>query len=748
MSFSITGFTGDHRNTKQGNAEYYETFEELAIRFNHCKEGDKFNSYWVRGELSPTERKNSNLKTSRLIVIDGDDATRGKLCAPQLVHLKLKQLGYNHFIYTSHSHSSEQNKFRVVVDTVEYVESQLKDANKALLKELSLDIKLVKEMNSWTQPWFDPYRDDVDDGLFEYYSYFDGESYEQESKAEKEENEEEGSEDGDSESLESMYENIRTGKEYHESLRTISYQLIKDGMSKAHVLAMCRTLMSSSEGVGTERWQIRWDDLERMIQGAIKRSEEEFDDFVLQNIQDEAREDKDIPVPPGLLGKLYTEIKESMRYQDDKIAFVTTIFSLASVVGRKFNVDKDSHEGLVDPTALNMYMTLAANTGLGKDEIKTVIAKLCLQAAGVSSEPNKFFYSGRVHGVRPLYRIFREQRSIGIVNGEAGIAGQSQVGDKEGMKGMWLGLYGQGHWSAKTDAVGYSSEEHTVDQVKAVSVSRVSESTEVELFKAYSQDDVMSNGLVPRESVFRVVKPNTKLNRHRRVDFSSDILDKFRYLTTYCLMDINSDEPQTNIITVKDAAMLDDMVTLQEHYRDRQFFADTSQERAMSSRMFVKCLRYAGIATAFNKDKDASDALYIDDDTWEWAKSMGEYEINTIEDCFAGMTGNDDMNLACREVLKKLISIIDNDCAKKGQVDKRYRDRKLIPLSKLNQLCVNTTVIKKLDGDPKYPNYKSGVDKVIEYLDRQGALKLVDKDPFGRSPKLVQLHREIAEIII
>lgn len=545
-----------------------------------------------------------------------------------------------------------------------------------------------------------------------------------------------------------MYENIRTGKEYHESLRTISYQLIKDGMSKAHTLAMCRTLMNGSSGVGSERWQTRWDDLERLVQGAVARTQEEFDDFVLENVQESEQTDQDIPVPPGLLGKLYNEIMESMRYKDQKIAFVTTIFGISSVVGRKFNVDKDSPQGLVDPTALNMYLTLAANTGLGKDEISTVIKKLCYQAAGVSNEPDKFFFSGRVHGIRPLYRIFREQRSIGIINGEAGIAGQSQVGDKEGMKGMWLGLYGRGHWTAMTDAVGYSSEEHTVDQVKAVAVSRISESTEVELFKAYSQDDVMSNGLVPRESVFRVVKPNTKLNKERRVEFSDDVVSKFRYLTTHCMVDVNSDEPITHIITARDKDMLGDMIALQEHYREQQFFADSSQEKAMSSRMFVKCLRYAGIATAFNHDKEDPDALFITEEVWEWAKAMGEYEIATIDDCFAGMTGNDDMNLACREVMKKVISIIDNKCAKKGQVDKRYRDRKIIPLSKLNQLCVNTTCIKKLDGNPQYPNYKSGLDKVIEYLSGQGALTITDKDPFGKSPKLIKLHRDIAEIII
>jgi hypothetical protein len=745
MSLSITTFIGDHKNTQRGNVEHFENFEQLAERFSKCKQGSKFSSYFVRGELSPIERKNSNLKSSKLIVIDGDSAIRGKLCEPQLAHLKLKQLGYNHFIYTSHSHSAEQNKFRIVIECMEHSQEQLKDINKSILDELRLDIKLVKEMNSWSQPWFDPYRDNPEDGLFEFYSYFNGDIYEQkENQTETKKDEEEGDQDEDHSSLQEMYENIRTGKEYHESLRTISYQLIKDGMSKAHTLAMLRTMMNASAEVGTDRWQIRWDDLERLVQGAVERVDEEFDDFNLENIQQTEHDDIDIPTPPGLLGKLYKEVMESMRYPDQKIGFVTTIFALSSIVGRKFNVDKDSPDGMVDPTALNMYLTLAANTGLGKDEISTVIQKLCFQSAGVTADPSKFFYSGKVHGVRPLYRIFKEQRSIGIVNGEAGIAGQSQVGDKEGMKGMWLNLYGRGHWSGKTDAVGYSSEEHTVEQVKAVAVSRISESTEVELFKAYNQDDVMSNGLVPRESVFRVIKPNTRLNRHRRVDFSEDIIERFRYLATHCLLDINSDDPVTHIITVKNKAMLDDMVKLQEHYRDRQFFAETTQEKAMSSRMFVKCIRYAGIAVAFNKQ----DSLIIDEEIWAWARKMGEYEIATIDECFAGMTGNDDMNLACREVLKKIISIVDNTCAKKGQVDKRYRDRKLIPLSKLNQLCVNTTCIKKLDGNPRYPNYKSGLDKVVEYLHGQGALGITDKDPFGKSPKLIKLHRDIADIII
>lgn len=270
MTVDITYFIGDQRNTDQGEISTME-FKDFANKLSVCKKGKKHHSYFVRGILDPIERKDANLESSNLIVIDGDEGIKGRNAPKPLdVHKAMVELNLNHCLYTSHSHSAEKNKFRIVIPCNKMIKVDLKVNIQALLDKLTdkgIRVKNVTEMSVWSQPWFLPTRDDPEDGLFEFYESHEGVDWRvivgEAAEVVKEKVEVQ------SNSLEDWYENIRTGAEYHESMLGISYQLIKDGMSEAHVIAMLNTLLNASEDAGTERWQTRVNEVDRTVKGAV-----------------------------------------------------------------------------------------------------------------------------------------------------------------------------------------------------------------------------------------------------------------------------------------------------------------------------------------------------------------------------------------------------------------------------------------------------------------------------------------------
>lgn len=740
MSNRVTVFKSA-KITTGGKVAEFKTFKELADSFAECEEGEKAGSGFVRGEMKPRNRNDECATSSTILIIDGDEGKKGRGApAPADVHEALKILGLNHFIYTSHSHSAEKNKYRVVVEANEYLPKDLHLNNQLLLTKLEeehISIKYVKEMKAWSQIWYEPRS--ADPSVFEYYSYTAGKAWEiqdvQENKAEEEESSTEGSEDGSTETLDEMYENIRTGKEYHSSLRTISFQLVKDGMSKPNVKAMMKTLMNGSEDAGSERWTDRMKDMDRLVDG-VKEDAAELADFSQFNIEDVSKtEFAPPPKPPGLLGKFVDQTQEFMLYEDSTIAFVSTMFIMSSITGRKFNVDIDNKEGMAKPTALNMYFTLAAETGVGKSEIEDAVENCYTQFGGANGAVRDFFYKGRVTGPKAMYHVYKDQRSIGFIANEAGMEGQSKLGDQQGLKSAWLNLYGQGAWKKWTSGTDFSDQDSSIKSCRAVAVSRVSESTPVELSAFYRQGSSVENGLIPRENIFVIKHLNEISNRNIRTSYTTDITTRMDKLITKCHADVSEDTLfKPFIISVDNDAMYNEMKSTMEHYRGVQNRGESIHERAMAGRMFVKMLRYVGLITVFNKDSDDPRALLIDRADWDWAKAVVEYEFDRISDVVALTSGSNIMDELVRYVGVKFGQMLSGTIKNKdAKLDKIMRDDNVTPTSKLKKACKGNKVFDELEGDPKFSSYyKSGFDKVIEYMERIGYVKKMEKNPHGR----------------
>jgi hypothetical protein len=68
----------------------------------------------------------------------------------------------------------------------------------------------------------------------------------------------------------SLYENIRAGRDYHESLRDLACKMVAAGTAPGAVVNLLRDLMEQSEAPHDDRWQARYDDIPRLVDGAVE----------------------------------------------------------------------------------------------------------------------------------------------------------------------------------------------------------------------------------------------------------------------------------------------------------------------------------------------------------------------------------------------------------------------------------------------------------------------------------------------
>jgi hypothetical protein len=745
MSYNISIFIGNHKNVSNGEVLGFIDFNDLADEFDVCAKGGKHSAYFVRGRLDPVYRKDANLGSSKLLIIDGDEGVKGSLCDPEVVHKKLIEMDINHFIYTSHSHSDTQNKYRVVIASEMYTKLELKRLNTELLKQLDCDIKYVKEMNSWTQPWFVPTRDDPEDGLFRFYKYTDGNEWRVDKDEQPDSVDKRGEKQPDVsvESLDSMYESIRTGKEYHESTRNISYQFIKDGMSEANCIAFICSLYHGSVESGSQRWQERYNDIPRMVSGAVQRIAAESD----FTVEEEKQSDSiipELPMPPGLLGMLCDSAYDSMKIQHKELALMSSLGVLAAICGRKFNHIHGINPETGQPASalgLNIYMTIVGSTGIGKSALEKFVKWVF---HNVNEGKHKSFIGPSSYtGAKALIDTMSLRLSMISVSTEAGIMLNTKSGDQEGLLSAKLNLYAQSAYNDRTDGAAYSNKDNSLEILQAPAFSQLSESTPDVLFQALRDTDALKRGLLPRQTLL-VIPDYRPASRNFYASYHTNETVEHRLIE---LMDICSavqaePDPSVQFITYADDKMRGEAQDICDSYDNKR--ESSTAEGNMAGRMFVKLVKHASLIALFNNELTGD--LVIDWESWEWAKAFLEYE-ETVNRIFLANLSTDDIQEAVDAVigtLKKLLLGVHTSKKAQGKVNKDHIKAKVVGVNVLRDVLAKNPSIKALNTGAGGHSIRTGLDKVLEYLEKTGRVKVLDKNPInGRKAQMIKVLESI-----
>jgi len=144
------------------STETIDSFDEFVDIVSMPKVGPKNGDYFIRG-FCEGNRKDSNVKSTELIIIDGDIDLNGNSCPPpDFVHKLFKEKNITHVVYSSYSNDIVNNihKWRLCIPCKDIIDAQsLKMGVYEVLNLMhrnSLMVKNVKENLVLSQPWFTP----------------------------------------------------------------------------------------------------------------------------------------------------------------------------------------------------------------------------------------------------------------------------------------------------------------------------------------------------------------------------------------------------------------------------------------------------------------------------------------------------------------------------------------------------------------------------------------------------------------
>lgn len=672
---------------------YQLTLEGLGEATKQCEKGGKLGKGFIRGKLKGPERRNEYLEYSRLLIIDADGGV-GDNPTPtaESCHDALKALGYNHIIYTTHSHSLDYHKYRAVIEMDDDIhEHELHHNMSQLMKELvaqGIHLKYVSEMDTWSQIWFFPRRDNPDDGAFIHLEYHEGGLFPVEHISLDDASKEsvvrrrtsgEG-ESQESRTLEELFNNIYEGNEVHPSLRNISYQLAKDGVSKPIVIAQLRAALSNSKIAGTERWAQRDKDLERLVDGGFKRAEEEVDsiaDFELNDPVESSLKYSPPPIPPGRLGRAINQCMETMARPQIEFAFPMVLGSVAAICGAKFNGYTNEFTGL------NLNMTVVADTGFGKGQISKFYNSLFIGGLGGKiinlsggEGAMSFLGTNNYTAPKPLHLDLLKGRSKIVCMQEAGIMLGAKSGNADELSAYVMENYVNSAHNQFSSSRSYSDEANSLKSFRAPAMSLVLESTEESIAAALKGMNAISSGYIPRQTMFKVVgKPKMRRSRGTQgdIEFDQDIYDQYKLLiSTAASAQVTTDFDFITVALNDD--QFDDYCDLCDMYAT--MYTDYIA-KDIATRMAHKVVKFACLATVFNNWSKGD--IEVDQDCWEWAKCMGKWEMDHIGHNLSYMKSENQYDDALQFIASRMIATLNHkDTGKKQKMAKFISKRSLL----------------------------------------------------------------------
>lgn len=725
------------QSEKATEVEEYNVFANVELEslyqgyFSKCKKGKKLGSGIIRGALKDAPRNDENLEYSKLLIIDADAGIDGKPTPKaSSCHEALLALGYSHIIYSTHSHAEEYHKYRAIVELNEEIQQHELHANVSMLiSELKANgcaLKYAHEMDTWSQIWFLPRSENPD--LYIHYGWFDGAEFNaihvdetQEQKRERKERastEKESS--GKTETLDEMFANIRTGSEFHNSLRNLSYQLAKDGVSRAIILAMLRGAMESSKEAGSERWVTRMKELERLVDGGIQRADEEAQDFEIPETPVTESGYEPPPMPPGRMGKLINQIMRNMSRPQIEFAFPMALGSIAAICGAKFNAYTNEFSGL------NLNMTVVADTGFGKGQISKYFNSLFIggldgQIVNLSGGDGatSFIGANNYTAPKPLHRDLMLGRSRVVCMQEAGIMLGAKSGNADELSAYVMENYVNSAHNQFSSSRAYSADENSLKVFRAPAMTLILESTEESLATSLRDMNALESGYIPRQTMFKVNgKPKMNRTRGDRVsyNFDEDIVNQYRKLIDECARIQAAPNFEVNIVEWSDE-QFNKYCDLTDHYSS--YYNDDKVAKIIASRMAHKVVKFAALCTVFNSWSQGN--IPLDDSSWEWAVKMGQWEMDNINHNLSYMRENNEYNFAIEHMKEKLHAALQHNATSAKQ-----RQLKVIKRSVLRDRL--SSKFDQLAKEARMPT-DAYMEKTLKTMERLQMVRLLDGHP-------------------
>ena len=489
---------------------------------------------------------------------------------------------------------------------------------------------------------------------------------------------------------------IRTGQNYHDAIRYLGLHYSNLGMSGEETLSIIQTLMETCE-VKDDRWSQRCDQLEENLKDWVKFVEDsplETTQFV---ITDEKEYSTNLSFPPGLMGELCKQFYDMAPHPNEEIAISGAFTLVSGIIGRVVNIN-----GM----GLNLYITLVAESGLGKESAITGINR-ALTIPELMSQGIQIFPEQSPTAEKGLVKLLHEYPSRIIVDDEAGISGQSKAGDQATLRAAKLKMYST---SAKGSV--YTGKQYSADRIPFVNapcLSVLSVSTPAVYAKLLSERDAARTGELNRMWMIESKRPKTYLNRNMLSEFEPHIKERIQELVLFShqINNVRTEGPaQPTVINI-------DTDTV-PFFEDNDKWTDIANEATdpitahVANRAHAKIAKISAVASFFN-NPDSKLGM----EEYKWATEVMKIELRAAP---VSMVIHEDKDLYA-VVRYKIIPVIK----------KVMSSTKSERLS--NQNCFRWSPVQQLiryKCKPHATTFKTGEEVVLDYMIREGLIRNVD----------------------
>lgn len=338
----------------------------------------------------------------------------------------------------------------------------------------------------------------------------------------------------------------------------------------------------------------------------------------------------EIREPPGLLGEVANFILAAAPRPVHEIAIAGAIGFLAGIAGRAYNVSG---------TGLNHYVLALADTGTGKEAIKSGIDRIIAALTDVSTgvtvpiAANIVGPSDMASGQGLLRALSKRSPPCFVsIIGEFGLRFKQMADERAhsadtALLRALLDLYHKsGHGSIVGETV-YSEREKNTGVIAAPALSLIGESTPATFYR-YLNEGMIANGLLPRFNVIEYKGKRPRRNRNAAtVRPSPAMLERLAMLIAHCQLAASRNQSTIVAIMPDAEACLDE---LDEYADDQINGSDRSINRELWNRAHLKALKLAAlIAVGCNHE-----APIISLEMATWAREQVDRDIRRLLDRF------------------------------------------------------------------------------------------------------------------
>lgn len=330
--------------------------------------------------------------------------------------------------------------------------------------------------------------------------------------------------------------------------------------------------------------------------------------------------------PPGLLSEVIKYFMAQSPRPVRDISLVASLGLFAGISGRCYNVSN---------TGLNIYLMLLAQTGSGKEAIRTGINSL-MHAVAYQTMPAALDFLGpsdMASGAGLLKHLAdRPMPSYVSLTGEVGLRMQQLSSSNANqaditLRKVLLDLYPASKKGGMIRPTVYSDKKNNIEMIYSPNFTWLGESTAEEFYKALNEQHIAS-GLLPRFSIVEYKGNRPQKNEHHaEASPSAQLIEAMRKLCEMAIM-LNQEGRVIDVAFTPDAQSIQRQY---DNYCDHRMNNATGEwMRMLWNRADLKAMKIAALlAISVNFHQPT-----ITHDMMQWAVSFVHSEVTEMVNKF------------------------------------------------------------------------------------------------------------------